>query len=160
MLIDFHLQHYNAVKYQGSWVCGRIWNRFSLVGDNREDGEAAALVFLSLVIPIWTGSWQEEPQWIETSSVSRPTWEIFVAQVADEPQGSQTDTKRLQSSAAFSLGCEDWDCLTEIEKLLSSFRILKHWIMNDGSCGLQFASLRKEMLICLTDDSKLRRSVN
>lgn len=38
--------------------------------------------------------------------------------MVDVTQGSQTDTKRLQRSSAFSLGCEDQDATTEKEKLL------------------------------------------
>lgn len=80
--IHFRLQCYNKVNNQGSYVCGRIWSKLSLMGDRREDWETADLVFPSVGIPLWTGSWQDKPRRIEMSSVSQLTWEIVVAQVA------------------------------------------------------------------------------
>lgn len=104
--------------------CCLIWSKFSPMGDNKEDRETEALAYPSIVILLSTGSWQDEPQWIE-NSVSWLTWRISVAQVAYEPSGSQRDTKRSQSSAAFSLVCKDWECLTEKGKATWA----GHWII-------------------------------
>lgn len=87
----------------------------------RKTGETATLVFPSSGDSYLDGgpdktslSGFKRP--LSASSHEKSLWRRWPV----SREAAERTHKRLQSSAAFSAGCEDWDCSAQIGKLLSS----------------------------------------